>query len=389
MLDTLREKVRLARDIILPPRIPGWDLVNRFRGIYRIKAQFVCEQGQTPENRIPKVMPVEPNYEVIENVELLGPPRVVSHEEIAANPRNMNLPTIEQLQTPNFYEGTVIPQKALTPQWRSEELGTDLDRHSQDVLSPVEAHPFTTNVFVFPALNVSFTCAVQPLGQATEGVVMRNSTPSRFANQHLDIGSKMEEKSAGVGYVAHIRVPVDLTEYFRTPDDMKNFNGAITGQDPNTDLASSIFENLFRGKLERIGAEVETKRKRPVIGVLLSPITVHSRIADNILSLARDPEGEFIVAATYLMETPLTPEAIVDIFGGPSNVEVSPAGKGMCVYIKYKFDPEAIVKALQDPKLKNQSLFLDYPTSVKPKLEIAIRTACEQNPLWECDIYHD
>lgn len=62
----------------------------------------------------------------------------------------------------------------------------------------------------------------------------------------------------------------------------------------------------YRQRLNELLAEGKIYLSRgvlgsPVKGVILSPIKVHYRLEDNFLSLSGDPNGELVMAATYLV----------------------------------------------------------------------------------------
>lgn len=273
-------------------QIPGWQY-DLQKDAYTLDPQFL---GQG--HRILKVMPVECDFPVMKGVEILGPPCVITHEESAAHPRNMTIPTIDQLLDVDFYHGTIMPQ-VLSSDLHRQALGDNLARLSQDCVGPIEIHPFATNVFLFPSLQASFTYAVQFLGQQYDNKLCLFHAPVRpFRNGQIDIGSQLKEGPIqGVAYVTHLRIPVDLSTYFETPPEIESFNGIIS----RSSSALDLFDSLMRDHLESIGNEVAEQRGMPVKGVVLSPISVHYGYSDSISSISPNPQGELLVAATYLV----------------------------------------------------------------------------------------
>ncbi len=291
-----------------PSDIPGFQLSrDPEKGwVYSIDKQYINGYRKS------RVMPVNPQYDVVKDVELLGHPRVIVYEEMARSPRTegagtKGLPTVDELLQEQFYEERVS-SKVLGYDWRRKEFGKDSDSISDQISTPVEIHPYASNVFIFPAIKVSYTQGVQVLGQKSDRLTIRGDfSPLPFVNGRLVLFSEPQETN-GLAYVGHVRVPVDLRHYFKSPRDMGNFTGELpTSKDVSvekarmTDLAYDLFNRLFKEKLEQIGQQVEENRKMHVKGVFTSPIKLNRRLSDSGFSIGTDPEGELVVVASYLV----------------------------------------------------------------------------------------
>lgn len=274
-------------------QIPGWQFDPQ-KATYTLDPQFL---GQG--HRILKVMPVVCDFSVMKGFEILGSPCVITHQKSAANPSNTTLPTIDQLLDVDFYHGIIMPQ-ILSSAWHSQALGDALvQRLSQDCVGPIEIHPFVMNIFSVLDLAASFTYAVQPLGQQRgNNLALFYASVRPICNGQIDIRSRLTKGPIhGVAYVTHLSIPVDLSKYFSTPRDIENFNGIIS-RDP---LALNLFELFMKDHLESIGNEVAEQRGTQVKGVILSPVTVHYMSSCSAAGISPDPQGELLVAATYLV----------------------------------------------------------------------------------------
>ncbi len=272
-----------------PNDIPGFTLRKdpKQGWVYSVDEKYIGG------NRSTRLMPVNPQYEVVRGVELSAYPQIVTHEEVAANPRNENLPSVDKLTDENFHKGRVSPASG----------GLFPDR----VSGPVELHPYADNIFVFPVIRVSCTYGTQPLNGKTDGFGLRGVTPISFREGRLVLFEDPEDVD-GLAYVSHVRVPSDFRSYFNSPRYVDNFTGrlpvsreALSQRGTSDRLAYELFNDLLKEKIEQIGQQVEELRKMPVKGVLLSPIKADRHLHDAMMTIAYDPEGEFIVAASYLV----------------------------------------------------------------------------------------
>lgn len=231
-------------------------------------------------DREPKVMPVKPQYDTISGVEICGNPHIIIRQESAASPRNPNRPTVSDFKDRTFLE--------------VDNVGVN---------SPTEVTAYVINVFVFPAISVDLTFAAQTLGGKRESTKIIDAIPYSFNDGEINLRGTAPGNFNGLAYVAHLRVPVDLRDYFGKPKQIGEFEKQQpTLRDTAADSISlKMFNGLFREKLNGIGREVSDVRGQAVTGILLSPIKTHYKLADNILTLGPNPEGEVLIAATYLV----------------------------------------------------------------------------------------
>lgn len=263
------------------------------------------------DHRSSVLMAVNPKYDVLREIELLGYPRVMVHEQMAKSPRTEEvgsvLPSLDELMNEQYYLNLLSSPKGPLYEydWLQREFRDYEERNkiSGYISSPIEIHRRNQNVFIFPGIVVEYTHALQFFGKS-DRFWIKGAGLRKYEKNKIDLFSEPEEID-GLAYVAHVRVPVDFRDYFKTADEVGKF-GALPDSEKEIDeasyvsLAYDIFNKLFKEKLEIIGQKVEEVRKCKVKGVLLSPIKSIIHIADNILTIGSDPEGEMVIAASYL-----------------------------------------------------------------------------------------
>ncbi len=305
MIDSLRKAAEEPR----PNDVPGF-IVSRdpAKGwVYSVDKQYINGHRKS------QLMPVNPQYDIVRGVELLGHPRVSVYEEMARSPRSeeagtRGLPTVDQLKDEKFYTESILPIRgSLGYDWLKKEFGNEKDRISGHISSLVEILPYADNVFIFLSISVSYTHGIQFLGDSNDRLIVKGARPLAFVNGRFVLSAEAEEAN-GLAYVGHVRVPVDFRDYFKSPINMREFKGELptTKEVPvertrETGVAYDMFRELFKEKLEQIGQQVEEFRKMHVKGVLLSPIKLNSRMSDSGLSIGYSPEGELVIAASYLV----------------------------------------------------------------------------------------
>lgn len=287
-----------------PTPIPGFTFSKKKEGewVYSVDMQY--RNGR----RNFQLMPVNPQYEILRGVELLGYPHVITHEKMARCPRTeeagtKGLPTVDDLTDEEFYRKN-LESEALT-EYLDPPIGEiSVSGH---VSSPIEIHPYAKNVFMFPSISVDYTYGIQNLGRKSLTAVITDAKPRAF-NKGMIILSKEQTDFDGLAYVAHVRVLANFRDYFESPREMREFNGKLPSSDQfngeriiGKSLTHELFNKFFALYLDQIGQQVEKKRKMNVKGVLLSPIKTNVRMSDSGLTIGCSPEGEFVIAASYLV----------------------------------------------------------------------------------------
>lgn len=264
------------------PPLPDGFIKGDKRDTYRVDPIYI-EADRTFQE-----MPVKPEYEILTGLELLDAPHIVTGEETAANPRNPKLPTLPQLLDKTYY------LKQISPKLRSR---ASID--ARDVVTcPIELRPAAGNVFIFPIVEVQHVQAIQTLGEKRNRLeIMGPAIPQAVRDGKL-ISDEIASDLEGLAFVTHVRVPLDLRQFFTKPADLKRAKGGLSVRDVT---GKSIVRDVFKDKLEAIGEKVSEVRNKPVRGILLSPITVNWRLADAIMMIQTDPQGELIIAASYLV----------------------------------------------------------------------------------------
>ncbi len=266
----------MPKDIEGQPQIPGFVIKKDDKGrtVYGPDEKYWNAQLAFRE------MPVAPEYDVIRGVVLKGAPHVTSQRNTASNPRNTDLPTVPELK------GRQVAQV-----------------EAEVVRSQLETTAYASNVFIFPVIMVDSTFAEQPIAEQAGKTTVEDSVPLAVSDGKIMLNRAMEGDIEGLAYVAHVRKPVDLRDYFRKARDMDGFTGEVSTLRNASEgrLPNEIFNEIFRERLERIGTQVSELRGTPVKGILLSTVKLNYRIADRILDMGFDPRGEMIMAASYLV----------------------------------------------------------------------------------------
>ncbi|VVB90999.1 Uncharacterised protein [uncultured archaeon] len=249
-------------------------------------------------DRTPWEMPVNPDYEILKGVNLRGAPKVVICNEAAASPRNPKLPTITQLEDTNYYK-----EHLMTQHFNRSGIAPAIEQ--KVITSPIESRPFAKNIASSPAIGVEYAYGVQIIEEGSKELEIKGHWPTPYPvavdKGKIDINNHKASKLEGLAYVAHVRVPVNLYEFFDSPkEDTKNFNGELTIYDETRDQKTQqIFEELFQPKLEKIGKQVEDLRERPIKGILLSRVDLDYQFDNNLTSNYK--KGELVIAASYLV----------------------------------------------------------------------------------------
>lgn len=234
-------------------------------------------------------------YNVLSGIELIGSPVPVSYTEMARHSRNKRLPSLNQLIDANFYRRSFYGK---TVQTASRVIGEDLGLADRIVSSPVNIRHVQDNVFIELYDFANYEQAVQFLRDNGNGKIsVRSKQPFRYDESKGLIYTELADGVEGLAQVAIFSQPVDFRSYFSSPDEMDKFNEDYTVKG----VAQWVFEEHFRKAVTEKAKEVMDLKKAKVKGVLLSPIKLKSRLADGIFVIARNPEGEFILGASYLV----------------------------------------------------------------------------------------
>lgn len=242
-------------------------------------------------------MPFNRPYEVLPGV-IHNTPRVVIREFMASDPRSQPHPTLTELLDPAFYNKLLKPTQIYNKFSQSPNK-----RKERRLISPIEATPFFSNEDSSHIKEiVQYVYAAQDIVTDGDGLKLNWSTNPRSVHDgKIELVNPSKSEFEGVAYVAHARAPIKLSDFFPTPKDMKSFRGELPLSKEEAALekyqkAQEMFEKLFQPKLEEIGKQVRDVRKKPIKGILLSPIVPHCRFTDSV----PDPEGELVIAASYL-----------------------------------------------------------------------------------------
>lgn len=273
-------------------QLPPGFIQGTEKGTYQVDPNYINAHRSTLE------MPVNPDYDILDHVAVLGMPRMVVHVEVAANPRNESLPTLTQLTDNQYYRITYLPDHI-------GSSGMDYGSRERQIPGPIEMRPFATNIFIFPVVEVQYTYAVQSIHEQS-AFEIKGTAARPFRRGKIHAGELLDDTFRGLAYVSHLRIPVNLKTFFQSPKEIEEFNGYVpfsgnlSGE--QNIVADGIFHTLFKNRLEHMGNLLSELRKEPVKGVILSPISAEYKYADNIMTgFAPDPQGEFVIAASFLV----------------------------------------------------------------------------------------
>lgn len=260
----------------------------------KAKDTYMVDPLYIDADRKPIVMPVNPDYQIRSRGILLGSPRVIIGDHFPENPFSRHLPALTSLLDTRYYRLNFM----------SGDIG--YAELAQKVASPIEIRPrvVADDVLGNPFLDVQYTYGVQFLhDNPNRGMRLRGAKPRVVHNGKIEAEKAATNDFEGLAYVAHVRVPTDLSKFFQTPRDLKDFTRDVPfSAEEASERAREIYHDVFNPKLETIAQQVSEMRKQPVKGIVLSPITPNSGFKNDIYTgKPINPQGELVMAASYLV----------------------------------------------------------------------------------------
>ncbi|MBI5388848.1 hypothetical protein HZB01_00545 [Candidatus Woesearchaeota archaeon] len=152
-----------------------------------------------------------------------------------------------------------------------------------------------------PESKVTYLQGVQAVASSdSSGVVIGEQPYVRGLSFKYDQGINLDErveKADGIAHVAVFEQAVDLRTDFISPANINQFNGDVNAGGKTRE----IFERYFRNAVNNEGRRIEQEKDVKVSGVVLSHIKVQKHLVDALFTIATDKQGEYQLAATYLV----------------------------------------------------------------------------------------
>lgn len=272
---------------------------HKIPGYLRRPDGYIRDPRYNNADRVTWEMPVKPDYEIVRKAMIYGSPKVIIKNELAASPKNQERPTLDKLIDKDYYQRHLMAQHLY-------ESGFSTTPTVRRITSPIEIRPYSINEKISPDIQVQYAFGVQSVAENKDTLGINCATPFAVENGKIDFTKPTESDALeSLAYVAHVRLPKNLTNYDNSPKEIVSFAGRALCEakyEPQGKQAEqTLVEMLFKPKFEKILKKVEDTTDQPVKGILPSRMITHSDIVSFKGKRFYDLQGELVMAASFFI----------------------------------------------------------------------------------------